>query len=154
MFSISDAQQQQQLPLSVNYDEIELHVKDERTVTTTIKPPQQHHHSSASVLTSSAAPTAATVAAATSPITNSATWQTMQPARIQSMVVQNDGTIILCDNDPDINVRARPSRIEVVEIVSPPSYTRGKFSFIRNRFALSLPSFCLICLLVFLRCFI
>lgn len=54
----------------------------------------------------------------------------MHSARIQSMVLQNDGTIILCDDDPEI-IRSRPSRIEVVEIVSPSSnYIRGKLPFI------------------------
>lgn len=121
----------------MNYDEIELQVKEERTVAASIKA-QHQHHSNASALTSSsspslASPTAAAAGAAVpSAVTNSSTWQSVQPARIQSMVVQNDGTIILCDNDPDI-VRTRPPRIEVVEIVSPPNYIRGKFPFIQNR---------------------
>lgn len=46
-------------------------------------------------------------------------WQ----PRIQSMVVQNDGSIILCDNDSEL---ARRPRIEVVEILSPTKYVRGK----------------------------
>ena len=46
-------------------------------------------------------------------------WQ----PRIQSMVVQNDGSIILCDNDSEL---ARRPRIEVVEILSPSNYVRGK----------------------------
>lgn len=123
MFFISDAQQpqQQQLPLSVNYDEIEMHVKDDRMVTASINT-QHDHHSDASVLASS--PNASSAAVATTVVTSPVT---MQPARFQSMVVQNDGTIILCDNDADI-VRTRPSRIEVVEIVSPPNYNRGKSS--------------------------
>lgn len=114
----------------MNYDEIELQVKDERTAMATSIKTQQQHHSNASVLTTSTSAIATAAAAAVAPtsVTNSSTWQTMQPARIQSMVVQNDGTIILCDNDPDL-VRTRPSRIEVVEIVSPPNYIRGKFPF-------------------------
>lgn len=39
------------------------------------------------------------------------------------MVVQNDGSIILCDNDSEL---ARRPRIEVVEILSPTNYVRGK----------------------------
>lgn len=56
-------------------------------------------------------------------IGSSSTWQT-QSSRIQSMVVQNDGSIILCENDQEI-ARSRP-RIEVVEILSPTNYIRGK----------------------------
>lgn len=59
-------------------------------------------------------------------------WQT-QSARIQSMVVQNDGSIILCDNEiagseRNENSESRP-RIEVVEILSPTNYIRGKDIF-------------------------
>lgn len=50
--------------------------------------------------------------------TDNSTWQ----PRIQSMVVQNDGSIILCDNDSEL--ASRP-RIEVVEILSPTNYIRG-----------------------------
>lgn len=119
----------------MNYDQIKLQVKDDRTAiatstTTTVKE-QQHHPNAISSPSPPSSSTAAAAVAVASSVTNSSTWQTMQPARIQSMVVQNDGTIILCDNDPDI-VRTRPSRIEVVEILSPPNYIRGKFPFIRN----------------------
>lgn len=56
----------------------------------------------------------------TSMSTNStSSWQT-HTSRIQSMVVQNDGSIILCDNENDIQTTA--PRIEVVEIVSPSNY--------------------------------
>lgn len=54
---------------------------------------------------------------------SSSSWQT-HTSRIQSMVVQNDGSIILCDNDNDIQATA--PRIEVVEILSPSNYVHGK----------------------------
>lgn len=62
-------------------------------------------------------------------------WQT-QSARIQSMVVQNDGSIILCDNEitgseRNDNSESRP-RIEVVEILSPTNYIRGKDIFFKK----------------------
>lgn len=59
-------------------------------------------------------------------VASSSTWQT-SASRIQSMVVQNDGSIILCDNDAEI-ARSRP-RIEVVEILSPTNFIRGKIQF-------------------------
>lgn len=55
--------------------------------------------------------------------TNStSSWQT-HTSRIQSMVVQNDGSIILCDNENDI--QTTPPHIEVVEILSPSNYVHG-----------------------------
>lgn len=54
-------------------------------------------------------------------------WQ----PRIQSMVVQNDGSIILCENDSEL---ARRPRIEVVEILSPTNYVRGK----ENKYTIAL----------------
>lgn len=56
-------------------------------------------------------------------------WQ----PRIQSMVVQNDGSIILCENDSEL---ARRPRIEVVEILSPTNYVRGKENKQTNTIAL------------------
>lgn len=45
------------------------------------------------------------------------------------MVVQNDGSIILCDNDiassAQKDLSASRPRIEVVEILSPTNYIRG-----------------------------
>lgn len=42
---------------------------------------------------------------------------------LQSMVVQNDGSIILCENESELN---RQSHIEVVEFLSPTNYISGK----------------------------
>lgn len=60
-------------------------------------------------------------------VTKHQSWQA-QSSRIQSMVLQHDGSIILCDNEL---AASRPSdipgsHIEVVEIVSPTNYIRGK----------------------------
>lgn len=126
IFSIPDAQQQYQQPASINYDQIEFQLKDDGTTIAKATTVNQQQHSNASVLSSSSSSSPSSSSVPTSAA--SSTWQTMQPARIQSMVMQNDGTIILCDNDPDI----RPSRIEVVEIVSPPNYIRGKISLSSN----------------------
>lgn len=56
-------------------------------------------------------------------------WQT-QSSRIQSMVVQNDGSIILCENEVDVarqtDITTSRPRIEVLEILSPTDYIRGK----------------------------
>lgn len=61
-------------------------------------------------------------------ISNHQNWST-QSGRIQSMVVQNDGSIILCDNDiassAQKDLSASRPRIEVVEILSPTNYIRG-----------------------------
>lgn len=67
----------------------------------------------------------------TSMSTNStSSWQT-HTSRIQSMVVQNDGSIILCDNENDIQTTA--PHIEVVEILSPSNYVHGNnMLFIRS----------------------
>lgn len=53
-------------------------------------------------------------------LASNSTWQ----PRIQSMVMQNDGSIILCDNDSELAKRSRS--IEVVEILSPTNYVSGK----------------------------
>lgn len=60
---------------------------------------------------------------ATGTVANSNTTWTTSP-RIQSMVVQNDGSIILCDNDSEIDTSSAP-RIEVVEILSSTNYLQG-----------------------------
>lgn len=56
-------------------------------------------------------------------------WTT-QSSRIQSMVLKNDGTIILCDNEiaeaEQSDLSGSRPRIEVVEILSPNNYIRGK----------------------------
>lgn len=60
--------------------------------------------------------------------TNASEWQ-MQSSRIQSMVVQDDGSIILCDNEAE----HPQSRIDVVKIVSHPNYICGKITKFRNK---------------------
>lgn len=104
-------------------DQIESQVKDEWKTMATAPAKMQPHHLNASALS--------TTSSAPSPVTNASAWQTAQPSRIQSMVMKNDGTIILCDNDSEI-VRTRSSHIEVVEIVSQPNYIRGKFPLFKH----------------------
>lgn len=71
----------------------------------------------------------------TSMSTNStSSWQT-NTSRIQSMVVQNDGSIILCDNENDIQTTA--PCIEVVEILSPSNYAHGNNMLFINSVVLS-----------------